>query len=132
MFKMLVATALVFGVTVAEAKKKEDANRKPASITGNVMVGGEAEFDACGGYGVVLATTSLVSIKDGKMEFDKVDVNTFVSSCDSSEDRRFIGIIYGKKGQDCGVSSPIPKRQEYKGPCKSGWIKAEFFELLAG
>ncbi|WP_413585621.1 hypothetical protein [Bdellovibrio sp. HCB274] len=131
MFKVLIATALVFSVSIAQAKKDEKA-RKPASMTGNVMVGGEAEYDACGGYGIVLTTTSLISFKNGKMEFDKVDVNTYVSSCQSSEDGKYIGIIYGKKGQDCGVSSPIPKRQEYKGPCKSGWIKADFFELLAG
>ncbi|WP_413292820.1 hypothetical protein ACLSU7_15525 [Bdellovibrio sp. HCB185ZH] len=132
MFKVLVAMVLVFGVSVSHAKKKDEANRKPASIDGNVMVGGDAEWDACGGYGIVLATTSLIYFKDGKMNFDKVDVNTYVSSCVASEDKRFIGIVYGKKGQDCGVGSPIPKRQEYKGPCKSGWIKAEFFELLAG
>ena len=132
MFKMLIATALIFGLSTAHAKKKEDTNRKPASVDGNVMVGGDAEWDACGGYGIVLATTSLIYFKNGKMSFDKVDVNTYVSSCSTSEDGRFVGIIYGTKGQSCGVSSPIPKRQEYKGPCKSGWIKADLFELLAG
>jgi hypothetical protein len=132
MFKVLIATALIFALSIAEAKKKDDANRKPASVNGNVMVGGDAEFDACGGFGIVMATTTAISFRNGKMNFDKIEANTYVSSCDTSDDKRFIGVIYGTKGQDCGVSSPIPKRQEYKGPCKSGWIKAEFYELLAG
>lgn len=132
MFKYLVVASMVFGVLTAQAKEEKKAARKPASIENNVMVGGEADLDACGGYGIVLATTTLISLKSGQMSFDKVAVNTNVFSCDSSGDGEYVGIVYGKKGQNCGVSGPIPKRQEYKGPCKSGWIKKQFFELLAG
>lgn len=131
MTKFLIATAMIFGVCAAQAKPEGKA-RKPASISNNVMIGGEADLDACGGSGIVLATTTLITFKSGQMSFDKVDLNTNVMSCDASEDGAYVGIVFGKKGQDCGVGGPVPKRQEYKGPCKSGWIKKEFFELLAG
>ena len=131
MIKYLVMATMVLVCGFAQAKK-DDKVRKPASVDRNVMVGGETDMDACGGYGIVLATTTLISFKSGQMAFDKVDINTNVSSCDSSEDGEYVGIVFGKKGQNCGVGTPVKTRQEYKGPCKRGWIKKGFFELLAG
>lgn len=108
--------------------------RKPSSIPDNgVMVGGSSEFDACGGSGVVVATTTLFGWdKKGQRTFGKVELNEFVSVCGESEDGEYVGIVFGSKKQDCKVGSPIAIRQIYQGPCKSGWIKKSFFEFLAG
>ena len=118
------------------AKDINTFKRKPASLPyGNVQVGGSSEFDACGGSGVVLATTTLITFsKSGQMQFGAVPINTIVSMCDQSGEgeEAYIGIVYGLKNQNCGVSSPVKNKQDYKGPCKSGWIKKSFIELIAG
>ena len=33
---------------------------------------------------------------------------------------------------DCGVGSPIAKRQAYGGACPSGWVASRFLEVVAG
>ncbi|WP_041577120.1 hypothetical protein [Bdellovibrio bacteriovorus] len=129
MVKYLVATSLILGFCVAQAK---EFTRKPASIESNVTIGGEEGEDACGGQGIVLATTTLISLKAGQLSFGKVDINTTAHACSVSRDGEYVGIVFGKKGQDCGVSSSVSKKQEYQGPCKSGWVKKEFFAGFAG
>ena len=98
-----------------------------------VQVGGSLDYDACGGSGVILATTTLFTVNSvGQIKFEKVELNQSAASCDSEENGEFIGIVFGKPGQDCRVGSPIRDRAPYSGPCKSGWVKKSFFELLAG
>ncbi|WP_374073614.1 hypothetical protein [Bdellovibrio bacteriovorus] len=138
MTKYVIAMLLVGAmVSISEAKSKTQGSiRKPASLpVGNVQVGGNEEEDACGSSGIALASTTLVQrSKSGDVQFNTVPVNAMVYMCDysGSEDSAWIGVVYGKKNQDCGVSSPIKDRQDYKGPCKSGWIKKSFIELVAG
>jgi hypothetical protein len=128
--------SVLLGVAVlssAAYAKSEKMGREPSSIPErNVQVGGDANMDACGGYGIVIATTTLFKMSGGQYAFDKVEVNQKAFSCDFDEANGSVGIVFGKPNQDCKVSGPIEKKQEYKGPCKSGWIKKEFFELLAG
>ncbi|HEX8057991.1 MAG TPA: SH3 domain-containing protein [Novosphingobium sp.] len=33
---------------------------------------------------------------------------------------------------DCGVGTPIAKRQAYSGTCQSGWVASRFLEVIAG
>lgn len=33
---------------------------------------------------------------------------------------------------DCGVGTPIARRQAYAGPCQSGWVASRFLEVIAG
>lgn len=130
-FVYVLLGALV--MSSAAYAKGEKAGRKISSIPDrNVQVGGDANMDACSGYGIVIATTTLFKMAGGQYAFDKVDVNQKVYSCDFDEANGSVGIVFGRANQDCKVSSPIEKKQDYKGPCKSGWIKKEFFELLAG
>ena len=59
---------------------------------------------------------------------DKIHKNgTKVIMCDSQG--KWIGVVYGS---DCGTSSPIAKKQPYKGSCKSGWVYEKYVILIAG
>jgi hypothetical protein len=33
---------------------------------------------------------------------------------------------------DCGVGSPIAKRQPYRGRCRSGWVASRYLQVIAG
>jgi hypothetical protein len=51
--------------------------------------------------------------------------------CDLSDD--MLGIVYSHDpDRDCEVSSPVDADRPYYGPCASGWVKAEWVEMLAG
>ena len=66
---------------------------------------------------------------------DRLPAGAMVIDCDQSDG--WTGIIYGKDLSDpysgCdGLGSPIAERQPYSGPCKSGWIRSEAAEVVAG
>jgi hypothetical protein len=136
MKKSIMTIVCLITLAFSVQAKTSKIQRSPASVPTpgrNVQVGGEAGEDACGGVGLVVATTTLFSadsINRGK--YDKVELNQKVYACDYDENADHVGIVIGNPNQNCQVSSPIEKRQDYKGPCKSGWIKKEFFESLAG
>ena len=61
---------------------------------------------------------------------DKINTGDPVYICD--QHGRWTGIVYTSGDQDCGVSSPVARRQPYSGPCKSGWVHQKYIRLLAG
>jgi hypothetical protein len=129
MNRLLWIAVLTFALSVpALAKPKPNAGRKPASSPPDraVQYGGDPDYDACGSSGLTLVTTIV-----GKgYKFEKIEANTHVVSCDSEEG--WTGIVWGSKGQDCGTGSTVKDRKDYTGPCKSGWIKSEFYLMQAG
>jgi hypothetical protein len=44
----------------------------------------------------------------------------------------WLGVIYSKTDQDCGVTTPWPEAREYLGPCESGWIHRHWVRIIAG
>ena len=58
------------------------------------------------------------------------------NSCDRANG--WVGIVYRRAGVaadstfECGVSSPVPEKIAYKGPCRSGWIADDVAEVIAG
>jgi hypothetical protein len=100
-----------------------------------VMYGGNSDFDACGGWGKVIGLKSegdgFLAVRKGPSSrykmIDKIYNDDRVWFCDRSE--KWIGIVYG---ENCGTSYLVPKSQEYKGPCKSGWVYDKFVEQIAG
>ena len=107
-----------------------------------VMVGGEADYDACGS---VMQVTGLnrrgqnyLSLRSGPAttarELARLRAGQFVWDCDASPDKQWTGVVYSLPGkdQDCGVGTPIARRQPYRGPCASGWVSSRFLELVAG
>lgn len=60
------------------------------------------------------------------------DARFFV--CTRSIDQRWLGVVYDDAGllsAACGVSAPVARRQDYSGPCRSGWVSSAFVRLVA-
>ena len=108
-----------------------------------VRVGGDAKLDAC----VVGKVRGLNQSGDGFLAvrmgpgskypmIDRLYNDNEVFLCANHGEWR--GIVYRKPAQaqdrkpDCKVSSPLPKRQPYKGPCESGWAHRNWLVLIAG
>ena len=109
------------------------------SKTVPVMVGGEADLDACGGVGKVSGLNpkgdGFLAVRSGPGEgYDMVDRifnGQLFYACD--EKGKWVGIVYSEsKNADCKVSSPIARRQVYRGPCKQGWVHSKFTRMIAG
>ena len=101
-----------------------------------VMYGGYVDEDACGGWGEIRGINAkgdgFVSVRSGagtkyKIKHKIRRNGTGVSMCDTHG--KWIGVVYGK---NCGTSSPIAKRQAYKGTCRTGWIYEKYVVLIAG
>ena len=103
-----------------------------------VMIGGERDLDACGAVGVVSGLdpkpANTLSVRSGPgsqfAQIDKLTSGTRVWLCDHKG--RWLGVVYGPDGQDCGVSTPSDRRRPYTGPCASGWVFDKYVSLLAG
>jgi hypothetical protein len=55
--------------------------------------------------------------------------------CARSHDQKWLGVVFdenGQLGERCGVSSPVTRRRNYDGPCRSGWVASAFVRLIAG
>lgn len=129
MFNLKILSVIIFLVSSATS----------AFAQSPVMVGGEADIDACGGFGVVagldLQGDNFLAVRSGpgtknKM-IDKIFTDREVILCDRKGN--WLGIIYFDNPDiDCGVSSPIAKRGPYRGSCKSGWVYKKYVSLIAG
>jgi hypothetical protein len=103
-----------------------------------VMVGGNADIDACPSLAQVGgATSGLISVKAGPSaehaEIDRLANGAFAYACE--EHGEWTGVVYlqGKnEAPDCGVASNRAKRSSYKGPCKSGWVRSRWLSIVAG
>lgn len=104
-----------------------------------VQVGGEDDLDACGGVGKVVglnpAGDNFLAVRSGPGSrfrmIDKLHTDQLYFDCDSQGD--WVGIVYSRNpNADCGVGTPIPRRQAYRGPCKSGWVFRKYTKLIAG
>lgn len=109
-----------------------------AGDTVPVMVGGMTEFDACGELGEVHGLNprgdGFLAVRTGPGSkypmIDRLYNGNQVYFCDKHGE--WIGIVYRDPVQDCGVSSPLPHRQPYKGSCLSGWVHQNWLVLIAG
>ncbi|MFM5906918.1 MAG: hypothetical protein ACKOPO_04935 [Novosphingobium sp.] len=134
---LALAASLVASGLASQGMAAPAAAPKPRPV----LVGGEAEYDACGGVhkvvGLKAKGDNFLSVRaspavSGK-ELDRLRPGRMVWSCDSINEGEWIGVVYERTpGQDCGVGTPIAKRRAYKGPCASGWVSGRFLELVAG
>lgn len=44
----------------------------------------------------------------------------------------WLGIVYGRAGQDCNVTTSWVRTLPYTGPCNSGWVHRRWVEIYAG
>ncbi|MCB9026613.1 MAG: hypothetical protein H6625_09875 [Bdellovibrionaceae bacterium] len=101
--------------------------------TSEVQWGGESDLDACGASGYTMAETVLITEDSNGLTSFKtiIPAGTLVTVCD--DDSGYYGVLINEEGIDCGGGSAIvPVRKTYDGPCKSGWIKKVFLQLVAG
>jgi hypothetical protein len=135
MFKGLKACvgALVLaltGLTFGPADQAFAQGRVP------VQVGGSSDFDACGSVAVPTGLNprgdNFLAVRAGPnssaQRLAKLRPGQQFYVCD--ERGAWLGIVYG--GGDCGVGSPIRRRQAYSGPCRSGWVFRRFVRVIAG
>jgi hypothetical protein len=55
--------------------------------------------------------------------------------CTRTLDQKWFGIVFDPAGAlspACGVSQPAAQRQDYAGPCRSGWVAGAYVALIAG
>lgn len=128
----LGAVALLAAVSAGpRPSRSDDVDRVP------VMIGGDANFDACDALGTVSglksAPDNTLSVRSGPgRAFDRLDglvAGTRVWLCDRKGD--WVGVVYGPADR-CGVAMPSPERRAYAGPCASGWVHGRYVELTAG
>lgn len=101
-----------------------------------VMVGGEADFDACGSNGRIRGLDpngdNFLSVRAGPnshaREIDRLNEGDEVYVCDGRG--RWLGVVYGRG--NCGVTTSIAQRQPYRGGCRSGWVFEDFVDIYAG
>lgn len=123
-----------------ERVEKEGAGSiAPGAVA--VRVGGDGNLDACSSQAVprmpAAADPGYIEVREGPGEkfpvVDRLETERVIIVC--GEDGLWFGVVYPQQGIDsraCGVSSPIDELQPYKGPCKSGWIRHDALEIVAG
>jgi hypothetical protein len=108
-----------------------------------VMVGGSAEFDACGDIGVpkglnprgdnFLALKSAPNLAAKRKAKLRPGQQFYI--CDQSKDGNWIGVVVPLGNQsiiDCNLGSPILQQQAYRGSCMQGWVAAQYVKAIAG
>jgi hypothetical protein len=103
-----------------------------------IMVGGHDNLDACGSQGQVSGLNAngdnFLAVRAGPgtsyEKFDELHTGDVVNICMTQSG--WLGIVYTRhKGEDCGVGTPLP-RDLYRGPCRTGWVAAQYVTTIAG
>ena len=103
-----------------------------------VIIGGHADYDACGGSGVVVGLDphgdGFLAVKSGPAlsspRIDKLYNGEQVYICGETDS--WFAVVYTKVRRDCNVSTPWPIRLPYTGPCRSGWVFKYYMRAVAG
>ena len=71
---------------------------------------------------------------DNAAEKGQVAPGTRFFICSRSIDQKWFGIVFDDAGASraCGVSAPLPRRRDYDGPCRSGWVSSALVKFTAG
>lgn len=143
--------------SVAGAPREAMAETQIESTLARPVTIGEdgPQLDACGALGVVrgVAVGKTLAIHAAPFREAKATAQLVndarVHVCTRSLDQKWLGVVVLPDASapdgdiaagnavvaeqvDCGVSSPVDRRQAYDGPCKSGWISNGFVRLIAG
>lgn len=104
----------------------------------DVRVGGSYDYDACstiiGVSGLNGGPDSFLALRTGPGSrypmIAKLRNGTELWFC--HDKGRWLGVLVRSSGSDCGVSSPIGRRQPYRGRCLSGWVYGKYTTPIAG
>lgn len=116
-------------------------NTAPMRAERPVMVGGMDDLDACLTVSKVTGLKprgdnflSLRSQPSSKArELMRLHPGQQVWVCEQMPGG-WTGVLVGPAdgSLDCGVGTPIARRQAYTGQCQSGWVASRFLEVVAG
>ncbi|QGP79661.1 hypothetical protein [Sphingobium sp. CAP-1] len=127
---------------------REDVSetRLEARITRPVTIGEDGpQLDACGSMGQVtragakgLAVRAAPFAEAKALAMLAEGDRAFV--CTRSLDQKWLGVVLAPPAPadnaaepvDCGVASPVERKQPYDGPCVSGWVASAYVRLIAG
>ncbi|EQB06064.1 hypothetical protein L288_11410 [Sphingobium quisquiliarum P25] len=134
--------------SIAGAPRDEmPETRLEARIKRAVTIGEDGpRLDACGAMGqVVRVGPSGLAMRAAPFaeaeETGRLAEGARAHVCTRSLDQKWLGIVVppaadanaaGGGGIDCGVSSPVERKQPYDGPCMSGWVSSASIRLVAG
>jgi hypothetical protein len=100
---------------------------------------GGPRFDACQAMGQISGTGARgLALRDAPYDratqTDTLLENSRVFICTRTIDQQWLGVVIptADESVDCGVLSPVRRKQQYDGPCQSGWVEANFVKLVAG
>jgi hypothetical protein len=102
-------------------------------------------LDACGGLGQVSRSGAgglpllAAPFADAKV-IAQLPEGQRAYICTRSLDQKWLGVVLAPPpvtdnstdAADCGVSSPVDRKQPYDGPCVSGWVASAYVRLIAG
>ncbi|BBD99429.1 hypothetical protein SAMIE_1029300 [Sphingobium amiense] len=133
--------------SLAGAPREEvPESRMDAPVARPVTIGEDGpRLDACGALGqVARAGGNGLSLRaapfaDAK-ELARLGEGQRAWICTRSLDQKWLGVVVqpapaegnATEAPDCGVSSPVDRRQPYDGPCPSGWVSSAYVRLIAG
>jgi hypothetical protein len=121
-------------------------SRMDAPLARPVTIGEDGpRLDACGVLGQVTRPGSgglalrAAPFTDSK-ELARLGEGQKAWICTRSLDQKWLGVVVqpapvaanAARAPDCGVSSPVERRQPYTGPCPSGWVSSAYIRLIAG
>src|SRR5262249_13040638 len=117
-------TAAMIGVGLVALAVPFAAFAQTITLDVPVMIGGTAEFDACGGYGEIVnlkPPDDYLSVRSGPAatyrEVDRLSNGVRVFVCGGKTP--WAAVVYpASEDRDCRVGTPWPKRKAYDGPCK--------------
>ena len=115
---------------------------KPPPRDVPVRIGGTPDLDACPSSAHVTGLNprgdNFLSVRSrasaSGRELDRLRGGYTVWACDETADGEWTGVVYAPPGRDvdCGVGTPIARRQAYRGPCASGWVASRYLTIVAG
>ncbi|MEA3389506.1 hypothetical protein [Sphingobium sp. CCH11-B1] len=121
-------------------------SRMDAPVSRPVTIGEDGpRLDACGALGQITRVggqgLSLRSapFADAK-ELARLEEGRRTWICTRSLDQKWLGVVVQPvprvgptdDAADCGVSTPVDRKQPYAGPCPSGWVSSAYVRLIAG
>lgn len=131
--------------SLAGAPREEvSESRMDAPVARAVTIGEDGpRLAACGGLGQVIQTGAnglpmrAAPFSDAK-ELARLPEGSRAFLCTRSIDQRWLGIVVAPPAgkdeapTDCGILSPVERRQPYDGPCPSGWVSSSYIRLVGG
>lgn len=114
--------------------------RLESTLSRPVTIGEDGpRLDACGAMGQAVRvgpsglTVRAAPFADAK-EVGRLAEDGRAWVCARSLDQKWLGVILvpTDKVTDCGVSQPVDRKENYDGPCLSGWVSSASIRLIAG